>query len=108
MRHSPLVALTIALSLAACGPKPVPWTVLGPEATSRASFRMLGFVRHLDLEGGVFVIHGDDSVTYAPTNLPKEFQYDGTRVEADARRAEQAAGIQQVGHPVELLRIRQR
>ncbi len=107
--HRLLIAsLTLALGSAACGPKPVPWTVLGPEAASRPSFRMLGSIRHLDLEGGVFVIHGDDSVTYAPTNLPKEFQYDGTRVEADARRADQASGIQQVGPPIELLRIRQR
>jgi hypothetical protein len=62
----------------------------------------------MDVEGGVFVIHGDDSVTYQPTNLPEGFRYEGTRVEADARRVQDAVGVHMVGHIVELLRIRQR
>lgn len=103
-----LSILTFLAGLAACGPSPVPWTAVTPEKASRPSFFLIGSVGHLDLEGGVYVIRGDDSVTYAPTNLPDGFRYPGTRVEAYARRAEHVMGIHQVGHPIELVRIRQR
>jgi len=102
------LAVAAAAGLVACGPAPVAWTSVSPERASRPSFRMTGSIEHLDLEGGVYVIQGDDSVTYAPTNLPAAFQYAGTRVEADARKSDQAMGIHQVGHPIELVRIRQR
>lgn len=108
MIRTRLLAAAAALAVSACGPGPLPWTMVSPERASRPSFRLVGSIRHLDVEGGVYVIHGDDSVTYAPTNLPAGFQYAGTRVEADARRADQGMGIHQVGHPIDLVKIRQR
>jgi len=108
MIHLRFSVLTFLAGLAACGPSPVPWTAVTPERASHPSFRLVGSVSHLDLEGGVYVLRGDDSVTYAPTNLPAGFRYPGTRVEAYARRADSVMGIHQVGHPIELVRIRQR
>ncbi len=103
------VLATLLLGLPACQGGLPPWTVVSPAYTrSISQFRLTGDVRHLDLEGGVYVIHGDDSVTYAPTNLPAAFRREGLHVEADARRQEQAVGIHQVGHVIEVLRIRGR
>jgi uncharacterized lipoprotein YbaY len=60
------------------------------------------------IEGGLYVIRGDDSVSYNPTNLPAAFRQDGLPVEAYARSRGDMAGIHQVGPMVQLERIRLR
>ena len=60
------------------------------------------------LEGGYFAIRGEDGVSYDPTNLPAEFQKDGLKVEAEARRRDDMMGIHQGGPIVQLVRIRAR
>jgi hypothetical protein len=72
------------------------------------TIHITGIVRHSEIEGGFYAIHGDDGVMYDPTNLPQEFQKDGLSVEAEARRRDDVAGIHQVGPIVELERIRRR
>lgn len=70
------------------------------------TMQISGTVRHLDLEGGVFVIRDAQGTQYNPMNLPKEFQVDGTPVEAEARRRDDMASIAMVGPLVEIVRIR--
>jgi hypothetical protein len=85
------------------------WVVPVPKAAEIGQpIRIVGVVRHLDVEGGVYVIRGMDGVSYDPTNLPQAFQKDGLPVEADARRQDDMMSIHQVGPIVELERIRRR
>jgi hypothetical protein len=37
-------------------------------------------VRHSDLEGGYFYLHGDDGADYDPSSLATEYRVDGKRV----------------------------
>jgi hypothetical protein len=84
------------------------WTLLVPASASEAAvIRIVGTVRYLDVEGGQYVIVDPVKETrYNPTNLPREFQVDGTYVEADARRRDGMVSIGMVGPIVELIRIR--
>ncbi len=80
-----------------------------PAADSAGTpIRIVGVVKHLSLEGGVFTIQGEDGVTYNPTNLPAEFQKDGLRIEAEGRRRDDMMSIQMVGPMVQLERVRAR
>jgi hypothetical protein len=99
----------LALLVAACSRPSDGWVVpRGAGQATGPTIRILGTVRHLELEGGFFAIRSDDDVTYDPTNLPKEFREDGLRVEAEGRRLEETVGTRQVGPIVELTRIRRR
>ena len=69
---------------------------------------MLATVRHLDLEGGLFVIQDAGGNNYNPTNLPAEFREDGKVVEVEVRRRDDVASIGMVGPMVDVLRIRDR
>ncbi len=104
-----LVPIALLVTLAACGNGGAKWVVPRPAAAPVGrQISITGVVRHSELEGGFYAIHGDDGVTYDPTNLPPEFQKDGLRVEAEARRRDDAVGIHQVGTIVQLERIRRR
>jgi heat shock protein HslJ len=102
----------MTLVLAACasgGGGSGQWVELETEAGSDAPVMQLrGTVRHLGLEGGVFVIRDDAGTQYNPTNLPQSFRVDGKAVEAEARRRDDMASIGMVGPMVELIRIRER
>lgn len=99
--------MLLLLAVAACGSGGGDWVVPTPAAgTAGEKIHITGVVRHHDVEGGFYAIHGTDGVTYDPTNLPAEFGKDGLEVEAEARRIEDAVGIHQVGTIVELERIR--
>jgi hypothetical protein len=101
--------LMALLVVAACGPREGDWVSPTPAADQVGQLiHITGIVRHFELEGGFYAIRGDDSVTYNPTNLPAEFRQDGLAVEADARRRDDMASIQQVGPLVQLERIRRR
>ena len=67
-----------------------------------------GTVRHLNLEGGVWVIEDAGGTRYTPMNLPDAFQKDGMAVEAEGRRRDDVMSVSMVGPMVELLRIRER
>jgi heat shock protein HslJ len=67
----------------------------------------MGTVRHLDLEGGLYVIRDAKGAQYQPTNLPKEFQRDGAAVEVEAQRRDETASIGMAGAHIELIRIRE-
>ena len=101
------------VALASCGGAgardEADWVTPNPAAEAGGTdVHITGIVRHEVLEGGFYAIRGDDSVTYDPTNLPPEFQKDGLRVEAEARRRDDVSGIHMVGPIVDLVRIRAR
>ncbi|MHB1328053.1 MAG: hypothetical protein ACYC2K_07610 [Gemmatimonadales bacterium] len=85
------------------------WVVVEPppEAAGQA-VTIIGTVRHLDLEGGLYVISNADGINYNPTNLPAAFRVDGKPVEAEGRQRDDMASIGMVGPIVELVRIRDR
>ena len=107
MRFWPVALLC---AIAACGPKPGgTWVMLPPAAdTSGTKVSITGTVHYTDVEGGVYSIRADDGTNYDPTNLPAEFRKDGLAVEAEARKQDNMAGINQVGPIVQLTRIRTR
>ena len=108
------VAIVLLMGVAACangaaGHDEAGWVTPSPAAEEAGTeVRITGVVKHLELEGGFYAIRGDDGVTYDPTNLPPEFQKDGLKVEAEARRRDDMMGIHQAGPIVELVRIRAR
>jgi hypothetical protein len=63
-------------------------------------------VRFFSIEGGFYALHGDDSVTYDPTNLAKSFQIDGLRVQSLLTVRNGAVGIHAVGPIVDIVEIR--
>jgi hypothetical protein len=84
------------------------WVDLKTEApASTPTFRIVGTVHHLDVEGGVFVIRDEQGTQYNPLNLPPAFRVEGMKVEADACRRDDMMSIGMVGPLVELQRIRQ-
>jgi heat shock protein HslJ len=70
-----------------------------------ATITLSGTVTHLEIEGGVWVIHSKDT-NYNPTNLPDRFREEGLAVEVEARRRDDMVSISMVGPMIELLRIR--
>jgi len=104
-----LAPIVVLVSLAACGSHGAEWVIPTPAAEQVGrQVRIAGVVRRSELEGGFYAIHGDDGVTYDPTNLPPEFQKDGLQVEAEARRRTDMVGVHQVGTIIQLERIRRR
>jgi hypothetical protein len=104
-----IAPIALLLVLAACKSRGAEWIIPTPAAEQVGPrIRLTGVVRRSELEGGFYAIHGEDGVTYDPTNLPPEFQEDGLRVEAEARRRDDMAGIHQAGPIVQLERIRRR
>jgi len=105
------VLVGLSLTLAACvgggaARESNPWEELGSGEQSGPVFHLGGTVRHVELEGGLFVIDAADGTRYVPTNLPKDYQVDGLALEAEARRRDDMASIAMVAPLVELVRIR--
>jgi heat shock protein HslJ len=105
------VLASLTLCLAACasggaGRESNPWEELGRGDQSGPVFHLGGTVRHVDLEGGLFVIDAADGTRYVPTNLPPAYQLDGLPLEAEARRRDDMASIAMVAPLVELVRVR--
>jgi heat shock protein HslJ len=104
-----LVGLSLFLAACAAGGaarESNPWEELGSGEQSGPVFHLGGTVRHVELEGGLFVIDAADGTRYVPTNLPKDYQVDGLAMEAEARRRDDMASIAMVAPLVELVRIR--
>jgi heat shock protein HslJ len=107
--------VTTLLCLAGCAgggaesPEPAGWVAITPEPQGDGPVTtILGVVRHLDLEGGIFVIQDAGGTHYNPTNLPGGFREDGKLVEAEARRRDDVASIGMVGPVIDIVRIRER
>ncbi|HEY9444599.1 MAG TPA: META domain-containing protein [Gemmatimonadales bacterium] len=105
------VATSLTLFLAACasggaGRESNPWEELGRGEQSGPVFHLGGTVRHVELEGGLFVIDAADGTRYVPTNLPTDYRIDGLALEAEARRRDDMASIAMVAPLVELVRVR--
>lgn len=97
----------VALLVSACA------TAGGSEAVaarqgSGGVLRIVGVVRYLDVEGGVFVIRAADGAQYKPIDLPKPFQQDGLEVEVEARRRDDMVSFAMVGPLIEIVRIQKR
>ena len=104
-----LTGLTVFLAACAsggAGRESKPWEDLGGGKESGPVFHLGGTVRHVELEGGLFVIDAADGTRYVPTNLPADYQLDGLALEAEARRRDDMASIAMVAPLVELVRIR--
>jgi len=67
--------------------------------------KVTGTVVFLSFEGGFYGIKGDDGKNYDPTNLPLEFQKDGTRVRFEAKELPGRASVHMWGTIVELVTI---
>ena len=80
--------LATTLVLAACasggGGGSGTWVELETEGPSDEPVMQLsGTVKHLELEGGLFVIRDAAGTQYHPINLPESFQVDGKAVEVE-------------------------
>ncbi|MFN8574792.1 MAG: hypothetical protein U0132_22245 [Gemmatimonadaceae bacterium] len=85
------------------------WTTVTPTADSAGTpVRVVGTVKHLAVEGGVFTVQGEDGVTYNPLNLPTEFQREGLAIEIEGRRRDDTMSIQMVGPMLQVIRVRLR
>ena len=69
---------------------------------------IIGTIRFLDLEGGVYVIESDDGARYKPVNLGTEFQKDSLEVEAEVIEKGNVASNDMVGSIVEIVSIHKR
>ena len=116
MRSILLVCLMAAyvLTLAACGaglntsgalPRKVSDTPEPSVSSSTGTTEITGTIVYLNLEGGVYVIRGDDGQTYNPSNLPEKYQKDGLTVSVIARTKTDAIGIHMVGPIIEIVDI---
>ena len=108
IRSMPFVLLLVA-ACAGGGASGEGWVELEPEAQGEGEeITLTGTVRHLDLEGGVYVIEDAGGTRYNPMNLPDGFKVDGKAVEAQGRRRDDVMSVAMVGPMVELARIRER
>jgi hypothetical protein len=62
-------------------------------------------VKHSDLEGGFFYLHGDDGVDYDPINLATEYRVDGKRVKVKLKVRDDLANTHMFGIIVEIVDI---
>lgn len=66
----------------------------------------MGTVNHVALEGGFWVVRGDDSVSYDPIGgMPAEFQVEGLRVRLVAKKRPDAVSFHMYGTIVEIISI---
>ena len=68
--------------------------------------KIVGTIKHIDLEGGFFGLLSDDKKKYLPLNLAKEFQKDGLRVEVMGLPKSDVITIAQWGTPLEIKSIK--
>jgi heat shock protein HslJ len=98
-----------SMVLMSCAKADGQWVELNPASPGTGpELPITGTVRHLRIEGGLFVIDAEDGARYNPLNLPAAFRVDGKQIEAVGRRRDDAVSIGMVGPIVELIRIRER
>jgi hypothetical protein len=113
MRPNRFLLLTAALvALTACQPKQAITDGDAAPTDSTPSAAVLaidGTVNHIELEGGFWVIRGDDGAVYDPTNgLPEAFRTEGLKVSAHLRPRPDMTSIHQMGTIVEIVDIQRR
>ncbi len=106
----PLVAAAfLSAAAVSCTAPSNGWTIVTPAPDSLGTpVHIVGVVKHVTVEGGVFTVQGDDGVTYNAMNLPEAFQQDGVAVEIEGRRRDDMMSIQMVGPMLQITRIRAR
>ena len=82
-----------------------PATPPAKEKPEQAAFTIVGTIRHVDIEGGGWLIREDGGKSYQPQNLSDEFKKDGLRVRAKVQRVKDAVGVLQAGEIVRIIRI---
>jgi heat shock protein HslJ len=119
MRHAFRVVASLCLAGCAGGgagnPEPEGgavanrWVEINPKPEAGGPVTTIfGVIRHLDVEGGLFVIQDAGGTNYNPTNLPGAFREAGKAVEAEARERDDIMSIGMVGSVIDLVRIRER
>jgi hypothetical protein len=99
MRFGPVLAVVLlSVGLAACR------NPASPDDPNVVN--VTGTVRFRSIEGGFWVVAGDDGVSYDPLDgLPAGFQVEGLRVRLEARRRLNMGSIHNAGLIVEIIRI---
>ncbi|WP_300670683.1 hypothetical protein [Desulfoluna sp.] len=64
-----------------------------------------GTIKFVALEGGFFVIQGDDGHAYDPINLPDAFKTEGLKVEGTARQQKSAVSFHMYGTLIEIIHL---
>jgi hypothetical protein len=104
LRGAPFLALALAAFLVMIGcagdNAHLPQDRLDPGA-----FEIRGTVVFRDLEGGFFIIEGDDGKTYEPLDLPAAFQENGMKVAATVFVRKDVGSIRMAGDIIEILEI---
>lgn len=93
-----IVFLGLLVVLPAC-------SVLWPGGDEH-ELRFDGTITYVTIEGGAWVIEGDDGTTYEPINLAGEHEEEGRRVRVWADRRDDLVSFLQVGPIIEIDRIR--
>lgn len=76
-----------------------------PPENAAETLEISGTVVHKNLEGGFFIIEGDDGRIYDPINLPETFKKDGLKVTVNAKVRNDVGGIHMVGDIIEIVHI---
>lgn len=90
----PILTLTLVLTLSACS--------LVPKGDD---LRFDGTVTYVMIEGGGWVIEGDDGETYEPINLGEPYREEGLRVRVWAEKRTDLGSVLMVGPIIEIRRI---
>jgi hypothetical protein len=104
MNRRSLVPFALVLSFLVVGCSPTKPDKLG--VTNDGTYVSgTGTVTYYTVEGGFYVIKGDDNVPYNPINLDKSYRADGLRVRFRARLRPDVFGFQG-GTMVEIIEIK--
>jgi hypothetical protein len=76
-----------------------------PPENAAETLEISGTVVHKNLEGGFFIIEGDDGRIYDPINLPETVKKDGLKVTVNAKVRNDVGGIHMVGDIIEIVDI---
>jgi heat shock protein HslJ len=102
-----LTFISLVLLLGCASAEKNGWVKLKVSDESRKPAQMIeGVVKHLPIEGGLFVIQSADGKQYHPIHLPKTFQSDGLQVQANIQILEDVMSVGMVGPVIDLLEIR--
>lgn len=99
------VALVTALGIAACSsPKPKSGSINQDSGVVSGN----GTIDYMDLEGGFYVIRGDNNITYDPLNLPADMKQDDLPVTYRVKLVPDRMSTHMVGPIVEVVEIKRR
>jgi hypothetical protein len=99
------VLLVSALAVTGCSsPKPKSGSI----NTDSSVISGNGTIDYMDLEGGVYVIRGDNNITYDPVNLPADMKQDDVPVTYRVKLIPDRMSTHMVGPIVEVVEIKRR